>query len=305
MRRFVTPLCLAVSALAFAGAAFAATLDSPDVQPVLSGRTSVKVQVVASQSGAPAGFRVQWMPASTFDAIGSWPVAGDASLMQADFTGTPTLNVTDGTSTFRLGSMATAGLQIGDLFDETGLSANLNAVQELAANTDYVVRVQAIGDAAASASTWSATTRVTTANAAIQNCTFTQGYWKNHPNSWPVTSLVIGTVTYTKAQILQVYGQPAAGNGLVSLFHQLSAAKLNVAQSAIPPAAVATAIANADALIGNLVAPPIGSGSLSPASTSALTQTLDDFNNGVTGPGHCGTVGAKSATWGVLKLRYR
>src|SRR5206468_2504671 len=71
------------------------------------------------------------------------------------------------------------------------------------------------------------------------------------------------------------------------LAHQLIAAKLNVAQGA-SPTAVASAIASADALIGALVVPPIGSGFLKPSATSALTDALDAYNSGTTGPGHCG-----------------
>jgi len=95
------------------------------------------------------------------------------------------------------------------------------------------------------------------------------------------------------------------GNGLISLAHQLIAAKLNIAQGADPTAASA-AIAAADALIGSLIVPPTpGFGSLPTSSTSSLTQTLDDFNNGITGPGHCGNVPTRQNTWGQLKTSYR
>jgi len=50
---------------------------------------------------------------------------------------------------------------------------------------------------------------------------------------------------------------------------------------------VAAAIASADALIGGLVIPPVGSGSLASSATSALTSALDNFNQGLIGPGHC------------------
>lgn len=284
--------------------AAAATLDTPSLALTSSGRTSLRVLVSAGVSGAPEGFRMQWMPASSFDLAGGWPATVDSRLAQGDFTGVPTLNTTDGTREFKLLAREQASVQVGDLFDETGvLAAGLTDLNELQSDQVYVIRVQAIGGASDSQSPWSQSFRVTTT--ASQNCTFTQGYWKNHPSVWPTTSLKIGNVTYTQAQILQVYNQPAAGNGLISLFHQLSATKLNIAQGAVAPPAVQTAITNADALIGNLVAPPIGSGSLSPGSTSALTQTLDDFNNGVTGPGHCGTVPTKTPTWGALKLQYR
>ncbi|MCB2406792.1 hypothetical protein [Hymenobacter lucidus] len=114
-------------------------------------------------------------------------------------------------------------------------------------------------------------------------CTYTQGYWKNHPESWPVNSLQIGTTTYDKAQLLTILGTPVKGNGLISLAHQLIAAKLNVANGS-SPTALGTAIAQADAKIGGL---NLFTGSLKPADTSALTTTLDNYNNGITGPGHC------------------
>ena len=121
------------------------------------------------------------------------------------------------------------------------------------------------------------------------DCTLTQGYWKNHPDAWPVTSLELGSVTYSKAEALSILGRPVAGNGLLSLSHQLIATKLNVASGASNP--IATAIAQADALIGSKVVPPVGTASVSTASTSSLVQTLDDYNSGKTGPGHCGDVG--------------
>jgi hypothetical protein len=94
------------------------------------------------------------------------------------------------------------------------------------------------------------------------------------------------------------------GNGLVSLAHQLIAAKLNIENGADPSAA-ASAIAAADALIGWLAVPPIGDDYLDPSVTSSLTQTLDDYNNGVIGPGHCGVVPAQETTWGGVKALYR
>ncbi len=117
-------------------------------------------------------------------------------------------------------------------------------------------------------------------------CTLTQGYWKNHENNWPVTVLTLGTITYTQEQLLAVLGQEATGNGLVTLAHQLIAAKLNIANGA-DPSAISATITAADALIdGNLV-PPIGLGFLAPSLTSALTDTLAKYNEGTIGPGHC------------------
>jgi hypothetical protein len=122
------------------------------------------------------------------------------------------------------------------------------------------------------------------------SCTFTQGYWKTHANQWPQSArdngLKIGNVTYTKTQLLAVFNRLPQGNGLLILAHQLIAAKLNILKGA-DASVILASIAKADVLIGNRVIPPIGTGNLSSASTSALTAALTSYNEGSTGPGHC------------------
>ena len=128
------------------------------------------------------------------------------------------------------------------------------------------------------------------------DCTLTQGYWKNHAAEWPVSSVELGSVTYSKTEALSVFNQPVNGNGLVSLAHQLLAAKLNVASGSTNT--VADEIEDADALIGSLVVPPVGADSLPAATTAALAQALDDYNRGQTGPGHCDDVPEPECTCG-------
>ena len=53
---------------------------------------------------------------------------------------------------------------------------------------------------------------------------------------------------------------------------------------------IAATIAAADALIGGRVVPPIGTGSLSNGAVGSLNDTLDAYNNGEIGPGHCDDV---------------
>jgi hypothetical protein len=117
-------------------------------------------------------------------------------------------------------------------------------------------------------------------------CTLTQGYWKNHEEVWPVSSLTLGSVVYSKEQLLAILRTPVKGNGLISLAHQLIAAKLNIAAGA-SNTTIITTVNQADALIGGQLIPPVGSAKVSTSSTSSLTGTLDNFNNGLTGPGHC------------------
>ena len=118
---------------------------------------------------------------------------------------------------------------------------------------------------------------------AADGCTLTQGYWKNHEEAWPVSSLLLGNRTYAKAELLVILRTPVKGNGLISLAHQLIAAKLNIAAGA-SDASIAQVILDADALIGNLV---VGEAEVKTNVTSGLVGQLDAFNNGNIGPGHC------------------
>jgi len=293
-------LLTVVFSLLAVSAAFAA-LDTPAISTGASGHAKQVLFITAGPSGAPNGFTIRWMDASTFfgngGAFQADPVAGES---KAAFTGEPTLNTFGGQyTTFKIGPNETIRVEIGDLYDETGVSGD---VGELTDGMQYYFAVFANDETGAPASELSVT--VNDQTTATTNCTYTVGYWKNHEDAWPVTSLTLGTVNYTKAQLLLILNQSVGGNGLISLCHQLIAAKLNIAQGADPTAASA-AIAAADALIGGLVCPPIGGGFLDPADTSALTQTLDDYNNGITGPGHCGTVPTTPTTWGQVKGLYR
>ncbi len=136
------------------------------------------------------------------------------------------------------------------------------------------------------------------------DCTFTLGFWKTHPEMWPVGSLTLGTVVYSQSQLLDILNEPVRGNGLVSLSHQVIAVKLNVANGA-DGSVLGTGVADADALIGGLVVPPVGTGYLETSTTSSFTNLFDMYNNGVIGSGHCGTTPVAPSTWGAVKSLYR
>ena len=128
-------------------------------------------------------------------------------------------------------------------------------------------------------------------------CTRTQGFWQNHPELWDalgdantatfITSTLFFNSGLTYLQILQT--SAAGGNAYIILAHQYIAARLNQGAGASTPAAVATALAGAQAFFTAASA-----GTPAPAKDSALrTQvlgwatTLDNYNNGIIGPGHC------------------
>ena len=122
-------------------------------------------------------------------------------------------------------------------------------------------------------------TPTSTPTATPSGCVFSQGYWKNHPEAWPVTELQLGNVTYDEQQLLSILHQPVRGNGLVSVAHQEIAAKLNVANGA-DGSCIAQTLADLDALIGHLVVPPVGNGYLRPRDVSGFVDTLDNYNQG-------------------------
>jgi hypothetical protein len=143
---------------------------------------------------------------------------------------------------------------------------------------------------------------VTFSSSAGANCT--QGFWKNHADDWCSTSVSLGEVLYSQAELLEIFNEPVEGNGLISLAHQLIAAKLNVACGAGLP----DAIADADALIGPLVVPPVGTGFLETSETSELVGILDAFNNQPGNPdgfGGCAPIAVEEFSWGRIKATYR
>ena len=111
------------------------------------------------------------------------------------------------------------------------------------------------------------------------SCVRSQGYWKNHPDQWPVIQLLLGNNAYDKEQLLSILRQPVRGNGLVLLAHQLIAAKINSANGA-DASCIEQTLSDADALIGDLLVPPVGDGYLRPGDVSGLVDILDGYNEG-------------------------
>lgn len=289
------------SLLLSAGTGVAQTaMDRPGLDVVGGGHGKVRLTVTAGPSGIPAGFQVSWMTAEQFALQGSrWASLFGPGQGWADFTGTGTLN-TWGTAAvdFKLAPNQSLDIEIGDTRGETGVSGTIAA--ELQPNTAYVFVAVVHGAGMNTDSPLSLTVSHATTTQG-EDCTYTIGYWKNHTDRWPVSSLTLGSLNYTAAQLLQILNQPVAGNGLVSLAHQLIGAKLNIANGA-NPSSINSGIAAADALIGGLVVPPVGTGYLAPSATSGLTQDFDDFNNGLSGPNHCGSTPVRTSSWGGLKV---
>lgn len=120
-----------------------------------------------------------------------------------------------------------------------------------------------------------------------RGCSYTQGYWKNHHANarnlsqripWPIpeNSLLCGQ---TWLNILKT--PPQGGNAWYILAHQWIAAMLNVANGA-SSSSIEEALEHGEALLsGCSIAAEDRTEAL------AIAATLDAFNNGWIGPGHC------------------
>jgi hypothetical protein len=118
-------------------------------------------------------------------------------------------------------------------------------------------------------------------SAASNPGTGTPGYWKNHPDAWPVSTITIGEDTYTKAQAIGWLGK-VGKDKTTTMFSSLVPAILNVLignDGSCVNATITAAIAWLDTYeVGSNV----------PASSDAwkiygepLHQTLDAYNNGL------------------------
>lgn len=125
-------------------------------------------------------------------------------------------------------------------------------------------------------------------------CTYTQGYWKNHPEDWPVDSLTIGGVDYSAEALLELLQAPVRRDASMNLAHQLIAARLNVANGASVSPDVASTMALADDWMTDMAA---DSGEALPYAVhprtslgqkaSELAGLLAAYNEGEMGTIHC------------------
>jgi hypothetical protein len=256
-----------------------------------SAASNIAINVTAGQTGARAGFSIQWMRLADYIALGNqWPVTSEIpnaaapSFCRANFGG---IVPSSSCMAYNLRPGQSVTITIGDdsLYDNCAVSSPCSG-GPLLCNTAYVFRALVLDSTQGGFRVSDTITCATLPCVGGSSCTYSQGYWRNHPNAWPVTNLTLGTVTYQAAELMAILDDPARGNGLVILVHQLIAAKLNTANGA-DPSPVQQAITDADNMIGALVVPPIGNGYLEPGQTGDLTETLTEYNEGTIGPGHC------------------
>jgi hypothetical protein len=110
------------------------------------------------------------------------------------------------------------------------------------------------------------------------------GYWKNHPEAWPVEEIEIGGQTIDKEEAIEILETPPEGDARIILKHQLIAAKLNILKGA-DGIDVEDTIEDADKWLEKFEGKELKDKDRQEGID--LSETLDDYNNGVIGPGHC------------------
>jgi hypothetical protein len=112
-------------------------------------------------------------------------------------------------------------------------------------------------------------------------CGLTWGFWKNHVSIWPVTSMVLGSQTYSLTELQSILGQSVAGDQSLELAHQLIAAKFNVLNGtnlATANGAITTADSQLAGFTGKLPY-KIASSTTIGAQMVATASALNTFNS--------------------------
>jgi hypothetical protein len=139
-------------------------------------------------------------------------------------------------------------------------------------------------------------------------CTLTIGYWKTHADSQsrrtnPIATFQVldkvggtiylgtqggaKTVAVDKTNVVSILNDAGSSNGIKKLYAQLLGAKLNIANGA-DPSAVQSTIDAADAFLANKNAADWDSLTKAQKNNVLSWMTkLDQYNNGLSGPGHC------------------
>lgn len=111
--------------------------------------------------------------------------------------------------------------------------------------------------------------------------TGTPGYWKNHPEAWPVQSITVGGVVYTKAQAIQAL-QTSGKDRTLTMFSSLVPAMLNVLIGNDASCVSSTITAADEWMMAN---GPVGSNvhaaSVAWKKGEPLHRLLDNYNNGM------------------------
>jgi hypothetical protein len=114
------------------------------------------------------------------------------------------------------------------------------------------------------------------------SCPFTASYWKTHSDAWPVSTLALGSQSYTKTELLALLNADPTGDASIALAQQLIAAKLSIANGSLPWP-ISTTISMADTLLGTFTGKlpySVNPSSATGTTMAGLTATLEAYAMG-------------------------
>ncbi len=111
--------------------------------------------------------------------------------------------------------------------------------------------------------------------------TGTPGYWKNHPEAWPVATITVGGVTYTRDQAIG-WLEKVGKDRTITMFSSLVSAMLNVTIGN-DDSCIASTIAAAQAWMATYgpVGKNVHAASLAWKLGEPLHRQMDNYNNGM------------------------
>lgn len=110
--------------------------------------------------------------------------------------------------------------------------------------------------------------------------TGTPGYWKNHADAWPVSTILVGGTTYTKAQAIAWLGKVGKDKS-TTLFSSLVPAMLNILVGNDGSCVSGTIVSANNWMALHPVGSNIAASSVAWVAGEPLHQTLDAYNNGL------------------------
>jgi hypothetical protein len=191
----------------------------------------------------------------------------------------PTVTLSDVDICLGESVVLTANTTATDILWSTGETTKSITVAPVT-KTTYTVLVTSTGPDGCTAI---AKATVTPKSCVTNPGTGTPGFWKNHPDAWPVSEIVIGGVVYSKSAAIALMKKSTDKDKTTNMFEQLVAAKLNILIGNDPSCISATILA-ADAWMK--IHPvcskvPASSPAWQAEGGDAMLGALDKYNNGL------------------------
>jgi hypothetical protein len=110
-------------------------------------------------------------------------------------------------------------------------------------------------------------------------CTWTPGFWKNHPDAWPTsaTPMTIGGTSYSKIQLMAFLWSPNKGDAWINLMQKYIAMQLS--KATVYGTAADSLLAQAEAWFNSNPTGPVAPSSTAGQAGLAIASQLDYLLN--------------------------